>query len=316
MARNRLNWYVRALHRRREPLGISAYQAHGRLASIDRGPSSRCMVENPAEITAQQLREIHELLRKLVDCKSVIEGYAQHSWNGCRLHGQSLSVEDDVWHHFSALAASFRRIADELQPLVALALVDSTPSPTDLSAVMKSLDDLRGVPPIPAEWFSRDPGAVAGNVIKLTKAAADQAGLRQRLSPYVDDIAQRFPSDVVPALLHPGDEWGRLVRPHADRSIRTQIDYLSRVLGDVLELKQSVLQLDDAVKNVMGCLAVPLSTEPTIQLLARLVELGELISASGALRQSWFDSTRRAEIRSIASKCLADTAAELVTVAA
>jgi len=306
VARNRLNWYVRALHRRREPLGMTAYQAHGCLARVDRGPSSRCAIEDPAKFTGQQLRDIHDLLRKLADCKAVIDGYAQHPWKGCRLQGQSLSIEDDVRHHFSALAASFRRIADELQPLVDHGLIASIPSPTDLASAMKELDELRAVPPIPADWLNRDPRAVAVNVIKLANSAADEADFRQRLSQYVDDIEQRFPADAVPLLLYPGDDWSRLVRPHAERTIRTQIEYFSRLLSGVLELKQSVLQLDDAVKNVMACLSVPLSTEPTIQLLARLVELGNLISTSGALRRSWFEAARRAEIRSIASKCLAD----------
>src|SRR5690606_10720789 len=43
-ARQKLNEYVRALHETRDPLGISAYQAHGRLARIESGPQSRCPI--------------------------------------------------------------------------------------------------------------------------------------------------------------------------------------------------------------------------------------------------------------------------------
>ena len=42
--RESLNAYVRALHEVRQPLGLSAFQVHGRLAAIQTGGVSRCPV--------------------------------------------------------------------------------------------------------------------------------------------------------------------------------------------------------------------------------------------------------------------------------
>ena len=295
--RNRLNHYVRALHRHREPLKITVYQAHGRLARVDQGPRSRCLTNEPANFTSHHLRSIHESLERLTGCRSVIEEYEVFPWRGYELRGASLSAEDDVRHHFSFLARTFREIGQEFEGLVELGVLTSIPSPLDLNDVLKRLRDLSQIPSVPPEWLEQSPRTVAENVMDLATSAADEAELRQQLSQYVDDIEDCFPTASVEELSHLDDEWNRLVRSHSAETVRTQIEHFAELLSGVRQLKRCVAEMEDAMKNVMGCLSVPLSAEPTVQLLGRLVEVGNVIANTGALHSSWFDESRRTEIR-------------------
>jgi len=134
-ARSQLNAYVRELHAVRQPLGMSAFRVHGELARLDRVASaSRCPVPQVLQQDAAFLRKLTELLSRLQDCRAVIEEGARHPWLGCRSTVYSLTLRDDVRHHFGRLAVCFRQMADASAELARLGL--GTDSPTLMSVVL------------------------------------------------------------------------------------------------------------------------------------------------------------------------------------
>jgi hypothetical protein len=111
--RRQLNEYVRELHAARPPLGKTVYQVHGELARLERLTSrSRCPVPQVLERDAAYLRHVVELLARLPDCRGVIAARDRHPWRGCRAAVYSLTLRDDVRHHFGRLAG---RIAPLLE---------------------------------------------------------------------------------------------------------------------------------------------------------------------------------------------------------
>src|SRR6185312_455212 len=70
--REALNAYVQSLHEVRQPLGLSAFQVHGRHAAIQTGASTRCPIPDVSTMTQDRLRRIQELLDSLPDCRDAI----------------------------------------------------------------------------------------------------------------------------------------------------------------------------------------------------------------------------------------------------
>jgi hypothetical protein len=99
-ARESLNAYVRALHEVRQPLGLSAFQVHGRLATIHTGGVSRYRISGVSRMSNDRLRMITELLDALPDCRTVIQNHAVHPWRGSNPEGRSLSLRTDIAWHF------------------------------------------------------------------------------------------------------------------------------------------------------------------------------------------------------------------------
>src|SRR5262245_5189116 len=117
--RRQLNEYVRELHTARPPLGKTVYQVHGDLARLERLTSrSRCPLPQVLERDAAYLRHVGELLARLPNCQGVIADHDRHPWRGCRAAVYSLTLRDDVRHHFGRLAgriASFLEASESLR---------------------------------------------------------------------------------------------------------------------------------------------------------------------------------------------------------
>ncbi|SPF34072.1 putative ATPase AAA [Candidatus Sulfopaludibacter sp. SbA4] len=82
--RDALNSYVRALHRRVEPVGISAYQAIGRLVKRGDAPDVRTKLPwpDPTDATRADLDGCTDLLDELGSVADVFDRRREHPWRG------------------------------------------------------------------------------------------------------------------------------------------------------------------------------------------------------------------------------------------
>jgi hypothetical protein len=119
--RRKLNAYVRCLHEVRQPLGMSVYQVHGQLAGLEQlSGTSRCAIPDVLQISPTRLRELRELLVKLRDCRRVVEDREHHPWHRCKAGVYSLTLRDDIRHHFGQVAEAVGRAAAGAGLLAAL----------------------------------------------------------------------------------------------------------------------------------------------------------------------------------------------------
>jgi hypothetical protein len=167
-ARTRLNAYVRALHARREPLGMSAYRAHGELARAGRLKSrTRCPAPDPSRLDEASLRRVTEVLDRLPGCLAVLRDRDRHPWRGCRVRVFSLVLRQGLEYHIGRLANLAPEAADVVAALARLGLAAGRP---DRGAWLSATDDARlllGGPVVPPTWFEGDPRGVAAAVIEL-----------------------------------------------------------------------------------------------------------------------------------------------------
>jgi hypothetical protein len=144
--REDLNAYVRALHEVRQPLGLSAFQVHGRLAAIQIGGVSRCSVPDVSGMTLERLRKIQEILDHLPDCRNAILNHSSHPWRESKKQRHSLNLRSDIEHHFERLDQGLARISTAAPRLVGLGFLASEPS---IPAWLDALELVKDAPSYP-----------------------------------------------------------------------------------------------------------------------------------------------------------------------
>ena len=145
--REALNSYVQSLHEVRQPLGLSAFQVHGRHAAIQTGASTRCPIPDVSTMTQDRLRRIQGLLDGLPDCRDAIREHAHHPWRGLKKQRRSLNLKADIDHHLEGLDVGLGRIRTAVAMLSRL---DLTPVDPDVSTWLDHLDVAQRCPRLPA----------------------------------------------------------------------------------------------------------------------------------------------------------------------
>jgi len=94
--RKNLNDYVRALHKPRHKLGVSAFKAYGELAHLVNAPKVRFNLNNIETLTPETHQLQIEFISKLANFPQVIDRYNNHSWLGCQITELSLQLQNDI----------------------------------------------------------------------------------------------------------------------------------------------------------------------------------------------------------------------------
>jgi len=113
--RERLNNYVAALHRRRPPLGKSAYEVLGQLAALEQVPLIPVRLQNPRELDLQRMQMMEELMLKLRIVWQVVEE-EDFPWRGYRGHVYNMEVHSELSSFIDKLASAttfLRKDAEE-----------------------------------------------------------------------------------------------------------------------------------------------------------------------------------------------------------
>jgi very-short-patch-repair endonuclease len=304
-ARGRLNEYVRELRIPRPPLGKTAYEVHGELARLAHLPSrSLCPVSQVLERDAAYLRHVENSLERLPDCRGVIENRDRHPWRGCCAPVFSLSVRDEVRHHFSRLVEALGQAGVVAAALHRLSFGPSAPTWAQWLGSLEAARSVLACPMVPPAWFARDPRPVAEAVVQLddlTRAYRRGVGALPEFAPgvlqHADPGALMETASGPAASRHLVHEAGETMRSMGQRleGIGTSIRDLSRAVGTV----------DRAAKRVGELLRISLPPLP-VKSLRKLAALAEHVVRMKPVRRSWWDGGRRKELQTVVAKCQAE----------
>jgi len=305
--RDVLNEYVRAIHRPREPLGLSPFELNGHVARLTRlgmATKSRCSLPNPADINRQTFAEWLRLLGRATDVNEVIASHDAHPWRGCKLTSRSLSLADDIEHHFGVLSQTFQQIEAITRPLVDGGLVDSEVTPVTLNQLVKSLKESLDCPEVPFSWFA-SPAEAANIIIQRHAAIGVVEEQRTALAEYREDIAESFPNAEVVALLDTSHcAWtDRLVEP-LPAGVREQIETLTSHSTSLNHLATQVAEAERVFASLIEQLELPISSELPVSSLPKLVRLARAIAESGPMQRGWFDSANWTRLRTACDAAL------------
>ena len=159
-----------ALHEVRQPLGLSAFKVHGRLAAIQAGGVTRCPVPDVSRMTLDRLRRMTELLDVLPDCRDAIQNHAALPWRGIKKERNSLNLRADIEHHFERLALGLSQLRDLAPMLGSLGFAPSEPSVPEWLDAVEFLKDAPTYPLVPAEWFQANPRQIVLGYVQSRSA--------------------------------------------------------------------------------------------------------------------------------------------------
>jgi hypothetical protein len=301
--RTRLNAYVRELHAVRQPLGLSAYQVHGRLARLARLTStSRCPIPQVLEQSAEYLRRVTDLLARLPDCRSIVENPNGHPWRGCRAAVYSLTLRDEVGYHFGRLAGCVRQALEASALLHELGFGGKNPTMTQWLTALQSAHTVLSCPLVPAAWFASSPRVIAEAFVQLDRASQRYRQVRGALREFSPEaLRQADPSLLTACTTSPDASRPRLL-PHADNTVRALRQRLARLGKGLRDLQQQAGALEQATRTVVGLLQVPLSAL-AVKKLGRLAGLAGHVARMKPARRSWWNAARREELQGALTRC-------------
>lgn len=102
-ARDRLNAYVRALHRPRFALEISAFQAYGELARLKEAPVLQFSIPDLEHMTIHDRERYVQLVGELAAYPQVIDYYSEHPWRGCVIDTLTIDLSTEIETRLSNL---------------------------------------------------------------------------------------------------------------------------------------------------------------------------------------------------------------------
>ena len=299
--REKLNAYVEALHKKRSLLGVSSFQVHGLLAEIHNCTTSRCEIPNVLDVDAATLRKITTALDRLQICREVIANPDEHPWRGCTADSHSLTLEDDVRHHFGILSQKCTTLLHLAAPLIDAELSPSPPSKCQLESTVEGIRQILELPQLPPEWFDREPESIAIAFIELDTLSRRYRDLFETMHPIREDAleaaARTFES------LSESDSTIDRVRP-CDTQLNLRIREYDELLELIENVRHAAQALDLLVNKVAELMHVTLDDEPSIRLLGKLLTIGGLVVQVGVAHDSWFEPNTRSKLLQDAEECV------------
>ena len=251
--RESLNAYVRSLHEIRQPLGLSAFQVHGRLVAIRRRGISRCPIPDLEHMNADRLRKLTELLKPLPDFRNVVENQAVHPWRGSRTQGRSLSLDEDIRHHLGRLSLALSEILAATPLLGRLGFLPEEPTLDEWLQGTESSRESPSYPLVPPEWFRGEPREVAAGYIRLDRATREYRQVRQQMPEFAEEAV--LGSDQAETASFPSviDERRSNLLPHGNATLIALRDHLRFVVDSLGLLSSHARSADESLGRMLGC---------------------------------------------------------------
>jgi very-short-patch-repair endonuclease len=308
-ARARLNDYVHALHAVRQPLGMSVFQAHAELARLaGLAGASRCPVPEVSHRDAAYLRGVTDLLAGLPACQAVIEDRGRHPWRGCRAPVYSLTLRDDIWHHFGRLGEGLGPVLDAAAALHRLGFVAGSPTRAQWLAAVGAARAVLACPPVPPTWVGASARPVAEAVIQLDRVSVAYRRGLAALPEFAPDALRQADAAALAGLAPPAAGAVPRLVPRPAETVSGQCRRLDRVIAALRDLHGQAVVVDQAAQRVTGLLQTPLPPVP-VKSLRWLAELAGHIARMEPVRSAWWDAGRRKELQTVIARWQGETRA-------
>jgi very-short-patch-repair endonuclease len=301
-ARRELNEYVRELHKRREPLGMSFFEVQGELARLARLPSvSVCPVPSPLTRDQAYLRRVTGLLAGLTDCRGVIADRAGHPWRGCLATAYSPTLRDEVRHHLGRLAACLGGVMEVTAALHRLGFCEAAPNIIQWRRGVKTARDALSCPILPTAWFGTDPKAAAAAAVRVDVVSQAYRERLASLPEFAPEALGRTAPDGLASLTSALRDLGT-IRTRPDDTLRSLGQRLTAREGWFAESRDRAEVAEKQAAVVAGQLRTPALCS-SVKRLTDLEELAMLLDGLGQLRPSWWGAERRRELLAVFARC-------------
>jgi very-short-patch-repair endonuclease len=268
--REMLNEYVRELHRPREPLGRSVYEALGSYARLNDVPAVSCPLpwKDLKTITQATLDGVIDSLRDLQSHASVFRERETHPWRGCRVPIASyaaLEILTAALQLAQAVWTEIIELSSRLEPFVG-GLTDR--SLKDLEDATAGFQALQTATWLPEGWTAKPLSEIEAATLALTTAAEKSKALRDARERFRELAGEADPIDALPMLapaLERFDAWYKRMLPpyfawkrHVQKHLALQsssfedITRLARLSREIADIADWLQQREQDLSLLLG----------------------------------------------------------------
>jgi hypothetical protein len=173
--RNKLNNYVRELHKIREPLRMTVYQVHGELAQLkDWRGKLNCLIPDVSKRDKRFLEDIKKTLDRLQNLEHPNCNYDHHPWRGWR--GEN--TPEVITGHFPLLTDRLKDIQKAVKLLQQLGLAEQN---LTLDRFRKILTDAQMILNSRSWWDNNERQNLIQRLEKWKKSGEDLDNLKNKL---------------------------------------------------------------------------------------------------------------------------------------
>ena len=304
--RRRLNAYSAELHRERLPLGLSAFEIHGRLARLANLADSSLWKADVAGRDQAFLERSTEVLGGLSKCRAVVDMLDSHPWLGCRIASLTQTGLDDARFHIDRLRLQFERLISGTA-LADLAVSGPIGKVGEWIAVLDLARRIVSNPSIPTEWFEGDPVRAAKVHMRLHEATAKVRALLPRLAQFDPNTLRNIEpttADFSKGLKLPRE----LLRSDENQNLRGRLVGLRSLQKKLAKAAALAEPLIDAGARLIRELRLPAKPIPVVQ-MGKIAQVAKELARGPSIPHSWWDAKRRTEILSALQKASTEEAA-------
>jgi len=217
--RAQLNDYVRQLHERREPLGLSVYQAIGKVAKLHAIPAIGTHAlpwEDPLAVRRADVHATLDLLEELAAQAAIFDWRSTHPWRGLAVEAERGVREEAMELALTMTLNAAHQLLEGLQALTAILGPQATALPIrSVHAIAPTLTELAGCERLPARWHRLPVEELHAASELLKKAAEEAKRFGERLSQFERSVTVSFADclELLAPLRREYRTWTRLMRP-------------------------------------------------------------------------------------------------------
>jgi superfamily I DNA and/or RNA helicase len=128
LTREKLNAYIRALHKPRFKLEISAFKAYSELSKYDKAPRITFQLSNFQEVSIKDYQEYILKIEEISSFSKVIDQYRDHPWKGCQLENLPLDLRYEIENILISLSQDLEAFFNAVKNLASIYNISSISS--------------------------------------------------------------------------------------------------------------------------------------------------------------------------------------------
>ncbi|MGB8773194.1 MAG: hypothetical protein WCC78_03585, partial [Terriglobales bacterium] len=197
-----LNRYVQELHRVREPLGKTLYQAIGRTAKLAFTPEVRASLPWADVLTVSRadIVERYDLLNELGAQAKVFDVRTTHPWHGFSATAVTITDREQIEQDLRILLAAANRIQELIPDFRSVVETDDL-SISDMRQLQPAFALVGALDRLPHGWFDSTTEQLERNAAVFETAATQQGEFESQFAVYTQHF--ELPLEQAEPLLQP-----------------------------------------------------------------------------------------------------------------
>jgi truncated hemoglobin YjbI len=303
--RDQLNRYVKALHLKRSPIEMNAFQLFGGLAKLEETPLLPSNYPHFASLDQRKFFELEEKIRRISNAWAVVEEGDKFPWRGCSENRFTPETRSEWIHLLDSIMNTIQQLEEESENYTKLIGLPSPSTITEYEWLQRITDLISATPRPPSSWLEdADLTEFQAQAERNKEEWGSYWATRRALERFYDSRFLIIPPSSAERV---ESEWTRakgLLAPvsKGDGGLLKQMKELSDYIRN---LPKRLVEWKGDAEKIRDMLSLKGEVQ-TIETARRLSDLARLCEAEDRPERVWLDRKTLLEARGLLETLKAD----------